>query len=113
MTVAGMIDNPQNSIEEEFFFPISFERVYTDFWYKFAVDNNLGWLPCFSAGTFVKIADFDKVRAELNLFKNFLLEGKDLYYLRERRYIITRIELFLEKLDIAEAMRNDIVLYIG
>lgn len=113
MTVVGMIDNEIDESESGFFFPISNESVYTNYWYKFAVDNNLGWLPCFSAGTFVQRADFDEVRAELNLFKNFLHEGQDPYYLRIRSYILTRIDLFLEKLDIAEAMRDDIVLYIG
>ena len=37
----GMIDTPINSSEERFSFPISFERVYRDYWYKFAEDKEL------------------------------------------------------------------------
>ena len=41
MSVMGMIDTPINSSEERFSFPISFERVYRDYWYKFAEDKEL------------------------------------------------------------------------
>ena len=53
------------------------------------------------------------MKIELQLFKDFLLNGGDIYYLSERKYILSRIELFLEKLDEAESFRDDIVLYIG
>ncbi|MGP5513837.1 hypothetical protein [Psychrobacter alimentarius] len=112
MSVMGMVDNAQGS-EEEFSFPISFERVYRDYWYKFANEKELYWLKFFLYGIEVERANFNQVRIELQLFKDFLLNGGDFYYLSERKYILSRIELFLEKLDEAESFRDDIVLYIG
>lgn len=113
MSVMGMVDNVQSSDEEEFSFPISFERVYRDYWYKFANEKKLYWLKFFLYGIEVKRTSFNQVRTELQLFKNFLLKEEDVYYLSERKYILSRIELFLEKLDEAESFRDDIVLYIG
>ena len=113
MSVMGMIDTPINSSEERFSFPISFERVYRDYWYKFAEDKELYWLKFFLYGIKVERSDFDEVRLELKLFKNFLLKEDDIYYLPERSYILSRIKLFLEKLDEAEEIIGDLVLYIG
>ncbi|WP_131667534.1 hypothetical protein [Psychrobacter pygoscelis] len=115
MSVLGMIDidNQINANEKKFMFPIAFERVYKNYWYKFAEENDLYWLKFFLYGIEVEKSSFDAVRKELNLFRDFLLKGEDLYYLSERKYILSRIELFLEKLDDAEQLRDDIVLYIG
>lgn len=117
MSVMGMIDidNKINANESEklFVFPVSVERVYKNYWYKFAEENNLYWLKYFLYGIEVERAKFDEVRAELKLFKEFLIKGEDAYYLSERGYILPRIDLFFEKLDEAEALRGDIVLYIG
>ena len=113
MSVMGMIDTPINSSEERFSFPISFERVYRDYWSKFAEDKELYWLKFFLYGIKLERSDFDEVRLELKLFKNFLLKEDDIYYLPERSYILSRIKLFLEKLDEAEEIRGDLVLYIG
>ncbi|WP_352259303.1 hypothetical protein [Psychrobacter sp. TB55-MNA-CIBAN-0194] len=113
MSVMGMVDNAQSSDEEEFSFPISFERVYRDYWYKFANENELYWLKSFLYGIEVERASFNEVITELKLLRKFLLKGEDVYYLSERKYILSRIELFLEKLDEAESFRDDIVLYIG
>ena len=112
MSVMGMVDNAQGS-EEKFSFPLSIERVYRDYWYKFANEKELYWLKLFLYGIEVERANFNQVRIELQLFKDFLLNGGDFYYLSERKYILSRIELFLEKLDEAESFRDDIVLYIG
>lgn len=112
----GMVDTPINSFEERFSFPISFERVYRvyrDYWYKFAEEKELYWLKIFLYGIEVERGDFDEVRSELKLFKDFLLKEDDIYYLPERSYILSRIKLFLEKLDEAEEIRDDLVLYIG
>ena len=113
MSVMGWVDNGTSSVEVNFMFPVAFERVYKNFWYKFAEEHNLYWLKFFLYGIEVKRANFDEVRAELNLFQEFLLKGEDSYYLSERKYILSRIELFLKKLDEAENIRDDIVLYIG
>ena len=115
MSVLGMIDidNQISAFEKGFMFPVAFERVYKNYWYKFAEDNNLYWLKFFLYGIEVERANFDKVRTELKLFKEFLLKGEETYYLSERKYILSRIELFFEKLDEAEKLREDIVLYVG
>lgn len=117
MSVMGMIDIDNkindNKTEMLFVFPVAYERVYKNYWYKFAIENDLYWLKFFLYGIEVERAKFDEVRAELELFKKFLLKGEDAYYLPEREYIISRIDLFFEKLDEAEALRDDIVLYIG
>jgi len=113
MSVMGMVNTPINSFEERFSFPIAFERVYRDYWYKFAEEKELYWLKFFLYGIEVERRDFDEVRSELKLFKDFLLKEDDIYYLPERSYILSRIKLFLEKLNEAEEIRDDLVLYIG
>ncbi len=115
MSVLGMIDidNQKNDSEKSFMFPVAFERVYANYWHKFAEDNNLYWLKFFLYGIEVERASFDEVRTELKLFRECLIKAEDVYYLRERKYILSRVELFFKKLDEAENLRDDIVLYIG
>ena len=88
MSVMGMVDNAQTLAEQEFSFPVSFERVYRDYWYKFANENELYWLKFFLYGIEVERASFDQVRMELKLFKSFLLEWEEVHYLYERKYIL-------------------------
>lgn len=109
----GWVDNGNSPVEVNFMFPVAFERVYKNYWLKFAEENDLYWLKFFLYGIKVEKSSFDEVRKELSLFQEFLLKGEDIYYLTERKYILSRIELFLEKLDEAEKIRDDIVLYIG
>lgn len=103
----GMIDTHINSSEERFSFPISFERVYRDYWYKFAEEKELYWLKFFLYGIELEISDFDEVRLELKLFKNFLLKEDDIYYLPERSYIVS-----IRPSPIAMASRDEVTTHL-
>lgn len=63
------------------FFPISSERVYEDYWYKFAQDNNLIWLKLFQTGVILEKEYFSNVENELCLFLDFIKNTSDEYCL--------------------------------
>lgn len=95
------------------FFPISSERVYEDYWYKFAQDNNLVWLKLFQTGVVLEQEYFVSVKNELLLFLDFIINTSDEYYLEEKYYITERINLFIQKINEAMLLRENIELYIG
>lgn len=113
MSVSCMINNPKNEFEKEFFFPVATEAVYEHYWHKFAIDNNLFWLESFLHGSCLEKKFFQEVMYEIMAFKSFLLKDIDPFYNDKKDYILNRIDLFSEKLNEAEFLRDDIELYIG
>lgn len=103
-----MIYNPQNDLEDRFFFPIATEHVYSKYWSKFADQNNLLWLKALQFGFVIEREYFDDVKNELNIFLVYLEKDKD-----ENEHLIERVYLFLSKLEEAKLIRDDISLFVG
>lgn len=115
MTIACLISNPINEIEKNFSFPFAFEKVYTDYWQKFAQENQCFWLQAIQFGIDIPYQNIVDVENEIKLFQEFLLSTNDGYYTKSEsfNYLINRIAFILTKFAEIKAMRNDIIIWIG
>lgn len=112
MSVYALILNPNNAKEQDFGFPIATENVYQQYWLKFAKENNLLWLEMLN-GIEIEKFYFDKVKDELLIFQKFLEQNNDPYYTEYQSYLLSRVELFIAKLDELKLFRDDIILWVG
>ena len=113
MSIMGVINNPLNQQEEFFNFSVASEKVYNDYWVKFAREKNMVWLPLFIDGNIIESQYFGELKNELYSFKCFLSNNPDNYYYTIKESILERIDSFIEHIKIVEEIRPDIELYVG
>lgn len=112
MSIYALIYNPINAQEQDFGFPVASENIYQQYWLKFATENNLLWLKILN-GIEIEKVYFDKVKDELLIFQEFVEQNNDPYYTEYQPYLLSRVKLFIEKLDELRLFRDDIILWVG
>lgn len=112
MSVLALIDNPRNKFEEDFSFPIANERIYYQYFYHFALKNNLVWLQLCLNGTIIEKIYFNDLKNEVLSFQEFIHNNNDIDEC-DKSYLLERVELFLRKLEEVHQLRDDIALFIG
>lgn len=112
MSIHALIYNPINAQEQDFGFPIATENAYQKYWLKFAIENDLLWIKLLN-GIKIEKVYFDKVKDELLIFQEFLEQKNDPYYTEYQPYLLSRVKLFIEKLDELRLFRDDIILWVG
>lgn len=112
MSIHTLIYNTINAQEQDFGFPVATENSYQQYWLKFATENDLLWLKLLN-GIKIEKVYFDQVKDELLIFQEFLEQKNDPYYTEYQPYLLSRVKLFIEKLDELRLFRDDIILWVG
>lgn len=112
MSIYALIQYPHHIEEQSFGFPIATENVYNQYWLKFAIKNNLLWLKILN-GIEIEKCYFDEIKDELLIFQGFLKQNNDPYYTDCQPYLLSRVELFIVKLDELKLVGDDLILWIG
>ena len=111
MSVCLMISNPVNEKEDNFYVPISTEKVFQDFWMPIIEELELKWSRCFQCGIEIKKEDLEDVLKELikieERINNSMDSERGIQMLERLKNLKQRLE------DIFYTSRDDIKAYIG
>lgn len=111
MSICLMISNPINKNEDDYYVPISTERVFREYWHPIIIDLDLKWIKCFQSGIEIEKEDFNLVLEELMKIQEYIIRKN---HNEEGKKIIERIDNLSKELrTILKDMRNDIKVYIG
>ena len=102
---------PENEFEKNISIPVANEDFFNKFWLPAAEELGLKWIPAFSAGMDVTKEDVPDILDELNELKKWATASSKLNQ-DEKKYMITRIEIFEETLPQA-FRRENAVMFIG